>query len=337
MRKKAIKIFLPVLFTSMLTIFSCSGKDQEENVSAGINFSDQSEQVLAEKAAESDFIIDESGNLTRYRGYAKNVVIPEKVKKVNFGVFSSHIEIENLSFPENLKIIDEYAFYDCGGIKSLNLPDSLERIGRLAFANCYSISEIKIGKNLNFADELFVWGCNNLGKIEVSHKNKHFSSLDGILYNKKVTELYVCPENYGEKVIIPDSVVTLKEFSFFECKKLKEVVFGKNVMYVDEAAFSGCENLKFVQMNDLVKKIRANVFAECHSLEKIVINKSIVSLGNMAFYDCSMLKEVTFMSKDIEIGNKIFLGCCNNIKVKAPKGSTAQAYADKHNYKFESI
>lgn len=337
MKRRALKVFLPVLFVSVLSMFNCSGEDFGEEEIFGNDISKSTEQILKEEASQTDFVIDESGVLTSYKGYAKKVVIPERVEKINFGVFLSHLEIEEVTFPKNLKIIDECAFYDCSGIKLLKLPDSLEKIGRLAFGNCASVSDMYIGKNLNFADELFVWGCSKMEKIEVSPKNRYYSSLDGILYNKKLTELCVCPEKCKEKVIVPKSVTTIKEFSFFECKNLKEVVFGKNVMYVDEGAFGGCQNLKFVEMNDSVKKIRANAFSECASLEKIVIGDSVVSLGNMAFYNCSLLKEVIFMSKDIEIGNKIFAGCCNNIKIKAPKDSTAQAYAIKHGCEFESI
>ena len=337
MKRKALKIFLPVLFVSVLSMFNCSGEDFGKEGILENDVSESTEQILKEEASQTDFVIDESGVLTSYKGYAKKVVIPERVEKINFGVFLSHMEIEEVSFPKNLKMIDECAFYDCSGIKLLKLPDSLERIGRLAVGNCAGVTELNIGKSLNFVDELFVWGCSKLGKIEVSPKNKHYSSLDGILYNKKLTELCVCPENCKEKIVIPNSVRTVKEFSFFECKNLKEVVFGKNVTYVDEGAFGGCQNLKFVKMNNSVKKIRANAFAECASLEKIIIGDSVVSLGNMVFYNCSLLKEVTFISKDIELGNKIFAGCCNNIKIKAPINSTAQAYAAKHGCEFESI
>ncbi len=296
----------------------------------------QSSESVKDETSYEDFTIDDQGVLINYRGFAKKVIIPGDVKKIAYGVFKDRTEIEDVIFFENLTCIDEGAFYGCSKIKGLILPESLETAERLAFGDCRSLETLYIGKNLKKFDTFAAWGCESLSSINVSKDNAAFAEVDGVLYNKDLTNLLICPNGKDGTVTIPDSVETISEYAFFDCINVDKVVFGKNVVTVGEAAFYGCKDLKEVECNENVESIGSCAFAECSLLKEFVVDENVKFIGSSAFTKCSSLEKVKFLSKDVEIGHKIFFKN-NTVKIYGLKDSTAEAYAKKHGNVFEVI
>lgn len=289
-----------------------------------------------QETAEDVFYIDENGVLTSYNGTEKNVVIPEKVTKIAFGVFMEHGEIESVTFPEGIDYIDEYAFYGCENLKEIFLPESLVTVGRLAFGNCEKLEIAYIGENLSELGEFIFWGCNKLYCISVSDNNKNFAGVDGIVYSKDLTKLMYCPEGYQGEVVIPDETVTVSAYALFNCRKLDKVVMGAGVMYVDEGAFYNCEKLEDVVFGPKIKKIRSAAFEKCSKLKEIEIPATVSCVGNSAFAQCSALKELKFLNKKTEIPNDV-LSKHSKTVVKGYAGSTAQKFAAANKLVFQKI
>ena len=284
----------------------------------------------------SEFHINDSGELVSYTGKATKVIIPKNVKKINCGAFSGHSEIQEILFSKKITCIDDYAFYGCSGLKEVILPESLKTLGRLAFGACESMEKIYIGSAVSDIMELTMCGCCSLKNIEINPKNKHFKSIDGIMCTKDGTALLTCPLDKKGKITIPDTVVTIKECAFYDCKKIEEVCAGNNLKYIDEAAFYGCENLKTVNFGDSIKKIRAYAFANCASLEKFNTTENLTSIGNSAFCGCKNLKEISILSNNIEFCHKIFEDC-SDVTIKGHSGSNSEAYALKYKLPFQNI
>lgn len=289
-----------------------------------------------EECKKSDFCIDDAGELVCYKGTSTKVIIPESVKKIACGVFCGHSEIQEISFSKKITHIDDYAFYGCTGIKEVILPESLNTLGRLAFGNCENLKKIYIGSSVSNIMELSFCGCYSLKNIEISPKNKYFKSIDGMMCTKDGTTLVTCPLDRKGKIQIPDTVVTIKECAFYDCKKIEEVCAGDNLKYIDEAAFYGCENLKKVEFGNSLKKIRAYAFSDCTSLTKIYMKENLTSIGNSAFCGCENLKEVLILSSNVEFGHKIFENCFD-LTIRAHSNTNAQSYAVKHKLKFQNI
>ena len=291
---------------------------------------------IVEKSQNSEFNINDSGELVSYAGNSTKVIIPKNVKKINCGAFSGHSEIQEVLFQKKITCIDDYAFYGCSGLKEVILPESLITLGRLAFGDCENMEKIYIGSAVSNVMELSMYGCRSLKNIEISPKNKHFKSIDGIMCTKDGASLVTCPLDRKGKITIPDTVVTIKECAFYDCKKIEEVCAGNNLKYIDEAAFYGCENLKIVNFGDSVKKIRAYAFGNCESLEKINTTENLTAIGNSAFCGCKNLKEVSVLSDNIAFGHKIFENC-SAVTIKGHAGSNSEIYALKHKLHFQNI
>ena len=80
---------------------------------------------------------------------------------------------------------------------TVNIPSSLDgktvtEIGTYAFEGS-QIKEIYLPKNLNEIPGSAFFECSRLKKIEVSSENDSYMAVDGILYNKDMTELVAVP------------------------------------------------------------------------------------------------------------------------------------------------
>ena len=151
------------------------------------------------------------------------------------------------------------AFVDCKNLKSIKLPDSLTNISPNAFLNCASLSGITLPKSVATIDVDTFKGCNNLKKIDVDKNNKKFSSVRGILYNKKGETLLLFPNNKALTYNLPG------------CTK-----------YIANNAFS-YSNIKKVTLPNKVRKINSEAFLNCKNLYSVNIPSSVTYVGSKAF------------------------------------------------------
>ena len=105
--------------------------------------------------------------------------------------------------------------------------------------------------------------------INVDANNLYYSSIDGILFNKKQTELIVCPTSKTGTYTIPSSVTNIAAF-----------------------AFENCSNLTSINIPSSVTSIGSHVFSGCNSLTSIAIPTSITFIDDFAFYSCGALINV---------------------------------------------
>ena len=85
-------------------------------------------------APASDFEFNaKTGELTKYKGKDKNIIIPSEiggvpVKKIGHYAFSGCESITSVTIPGGVTFIDEGAFYMCPNLKSVTVPKSVETI-----------------------------------------------------------------------------------------------------------------------------------------------------------------------------------------------------------------
>ena len=138
------------------------------------------------------------------------------------------------------------AFYECKSLKSINIPNSVTRIESNAFAGCHTIKSFNIEGKRFFTE------------------NRLLISSKGVLIHCFSTE----PDIY-----IPDSVISIGDSAFYECKSLKSINIPNSVTSIGERAFSWCRSLKYINIPDSVTCIGDSAFFECKSLESIYIPK----------------------------------------------------------------
>jgi hypothetical protein len=134
--------------------------------------------------------------------------------------------------------INEKAFDNCTNLRNIIL--NAERIEDYAFNGCTNLRHIAIGaKTYEIGRQIFN-GCQSLAHIDVKKNNKHYKSVDGVLYSADMTTLIYCPKAKVGRLKIPKKVKYIADFAFYNCNQI-EVILHKNILSIGKEAFTGCK------------------------------------------------------------------------------------------------
>ena len=144
---------------------------------------------------------------------------------------------------------------------SVTIPDSVTTIAEEAFKGCKGLEAITIPANLTHIGRGAFYNCSGLKLFTVEPNNAEYSSLDGMLFNKKRTTLIKCPEGISGSITVPSSVTTIQESAFNVCPSLTSVTIPASVNNIDVLAFYGCSGLASVNFLGNAPAMGSDVFA----------------------------------------------------------------------------
>ena len=203
-----------------------------------------------------------------YIFYVTTAIIDEGITSVGKGAFREAKNLQSVELPQTLGAINEYAFYNCINLTDISLPDGVTAMANYAIYNCASLQSIALPEDLITLGQYSVAFCKgiksitvpanvtqiwwntfninqSLERIDVEANNNTYSSVDGVLYNKQKTKLIKFPEN-KLTIVIPNTVTSIGEFSFYKSHRIDKIVIPSNVTNIGNYAFWVCENLKNV-------------------------------------------------------------------------------------------
>lgn len=176
-------------------------------------------------------LIDSKSN-TLLRG-GKNSVVPDGVTEIAKSAFA-YTGITEITIPDSVIKIGEKAFAACELLKSVVLPANITSIGDDTFRLCSSLETVKLPE-----------GLKTIG-------NDAFQS-SGL-----------------QAVTIPNTVDSIEESAFSDCKNLTQITIPQGVTEISPACFWGCENLTLIMLPDSIKKIGYSAFYRCNKLETVL-------------------------------------------------------------------
>ena len=140
--------------------------------------------------------------------------------------------------------------------------------------------------------------------IDISPKNKYYTSIDGIIYTADKKTLVRCPIGRTGKVIIPDGVTAIGRDAFRFCKiseavipdsvtevgaeafadsHIEKLTFGKGMTYISKRMFRLCLSLRHIHIPSNIKEIMSSAFSSCEAVEDIVLDEGVERIGPFAF------------------------------------------------------
>lgn len=198
-------------------------------------------------------------------------------------------------------------------LTSISIPSSVTSIGDRAFNGCTNLKRVNI-------TDLAAW-CN----VTISN-----SMSNPLLITKK---LYL-NDVMVTQLVIPNTVYTIKPYTFMGAECLTSVVIPNNVTNIGTSAFSAtslaslafnaimCDDfsdydspfkelttLSSVTIGDGVKHIPAYFLERCTSVSSLIIPGSVTSIGQGAFYSCVGLTSINLPSNITSIGDRTFAYC----------------------------
>ncbi len=166
------------------------------------------------------------------------VVFSNSLHTIGESAFENSGIRNTITLPSSVVSIENRAFAMCKGLYKINLSESLEKIGDFAFADS-GISRFEIPKNVKEIGNNPFLHCSDLRSITVSEENENFASDEnGVLYNKNMNLIVVCPDGKRGEFIIEDSVKEIKEYAFFGCDLMESVYVPDSVTRIGDFAFS---------------------------------------------------------------------------------------------------
>ena len=260
------------------------------------------------------------------------ITIPESVTSIGDYAFKNCTTLSSITLPDNLISIGEYMFTGCTGLTAVDLPEGLLSIEWGAFSGCSNLKEIDIPESVTKVDgyafsgctgltgisirafltdihEYAFSGCNGILAYDVDPKNPVYSSVDGVLFNKKGTVLRQYPLGRTGHYVVPDGVTEIGEYAFYSCTGLTGVTLPKRLNAIRNHAFYGCSNLEEITIPDRIRGIGNAAFHSCSSLASIVLPNSITRINGYVFYNCTDLQSITIPAEIKSVDDYAFSGC----------------------------
>ncbi len=121
-----------------------------------------------------------------------------------------------------------------------------------------------------------------------------------------------------EILTIGRGVVSIGDFAFKGCSRLKEINFDSNEFIINNSsgvfADAGVQNGITINFGNLVKKTPSRLFSNVN-IVSINLSENVVKISDFSFNGCKGLKEIKISDNVSEIGEASFYGCSELSKI----------------------
>jgi len=220
----------------------------------------------------------------------EKVSLPKGIE-LGVGVFCGCDGLREVVLPRGLRVIPESAFSGCISLESIKIPDSVEAIRSRAFSRCDKLQNLKFPEreDLTISEDAFG------NKIECEIKGEDGVNYIGTICNSKTDRAWASIRPAGKvegDVVVPSQVeyegksypVTVIDREAFLGMKMKSLVLPDSVVEIKDSAFKNCGCLWDVYLGNNLKKIGDYAFEWCENLRYMPIPASVRQVGFHALY-----------------------------------------------------
>lgn len=250
----------------------------------GVLYDRSKKQVLACPGGKTSVTLPET--LTTIANYAfrecgelTEIVIPNSVTSVGSYAFRACTKLAKATIGSGVTTIGNSAFYGCTALTDLQMGSAVETISQNAFIGCSNLTAVSIPASAKTIGTNAFGMCTKLAAITVDDSNTAYASVDGVLYNKALTQLVACPGAKGS-IAMPETLTSIADYAFSGCISLTEIIVPSKVTTIGADAFYYCENLTSVTIGSGVTTIGEYAFNGCSALNSVVCYATVPATGN---------------------------------------------------------
>ena len=274
---------------------------------------------FAGSGAAPDFTgLNDSPPWNTYASQTVDFYMGEGLTHLGAWSFCYFNQLKNISFPSTLKTVGNSAFYRCDGLEEAHLPASVTKVGtargdviysycngirrlivdegvrsidntiiRVDVGGTAALEEIVIPASVQSIDFLFTWYYrSSLQRYVVDENNLTYTSVDGVLYNKSMTQLLNYPPSRpGVYYKVPSTVRSLLMYAFSDLRKLKYLDLSETALTAtSKDAFNDTVSLSNVNLPANLNSLASKTFVEnSDALQKIYIPSTLSSAAADSF------------------------------------------------------
>ena len=229
--------------------------------------------------------------------------------------------------------LDHYKTYNSApwygfrtSIKSITIREGVVSISGSVFNGCSNVEDIELPNSINSIGNDY-YGYNmfqsfsSLANITIGAENSAYTSLNGVLFNKSMTTLLLCPQKKTGTYTVPDGITSIAKGAFRECN-LTEITISNSVKSIEDSAFYSSALLVSLTIGNGVTEIGSSAFGDCVSLESVTIPSSVSAIGSSAFMGCTSLQTAIFENKLTRLSFQLFNSCTSLENVILPNSLT---------------
>ena len=277
--------------------------------------------------------------------------IPEGVKSIQSGAFTSCAELTSIKLPCGVEDVPANLFQNCKKLASVEISEGLNSIGEMAFANCEKLSSVVVPNSVKSIGAAAFSGCSGLTKIVlpfIGSQRGNTGTADSLFgyvfgqvaYNgaEYVEQFCGSSSSYLNrcKAYIPSKLEDVKITdesvigygAFYGCKMIKTLSLPNTVRDLGAYAFYNCSGLGSITVPANIGKIESYAFEGCKNLKTVLLNEGLKEIGGGAFQGCSGIEKISIPPTVETIGNYAFFSCnLNRIIFNGSSAPTVGGYA----------
>lgn len=259
----------------------------------------------------------------------ENAVIPQNIEHINNGAFLACTNLKSIEFPGSIKTISGEMCYGCESLTDVVFNGKIEKIGYGAFGECHALEFFDIPDTVIYIGSYAFENC------------RCIKDIDGVYY---VGNWVVGSSEDVETVDIKAGAVGIAEASFFTRSNMSYINVPSSVQYLGYMTFGQLSSSKSsARMDYRCAFIDEKTVAAAKTTTDFYIYDPECDIFDSEKTIPAKYRYTDYVETDKDYGTMIDGKFYDEVKVEEDtvlhgyKNSTAQAYAERYNRKFEPI
>ena len=234
------------------------------------------------------------------RTYSGELTIPATAKGYNVIRIAkeacSRSEVTKIKVLKGIQVIEERAFSNNEELESIELPEGIREIYNNILWECKRLKSFHLPSTVVSFNGSF-GKCDALERITVAEGNYIYDSRDNcnaIIESANHKIIAGC-----KTTVIPYSVKSLGQCSFFCQTSLTEISIPEGVKIIDSQAFQNT-SLKTIVIPSTIKTIESNAFYNCSSLTEVTIKCRTPFAIRDNVFSLSSYKGILYVPEDLK-------------------------------------